>query len=133
MIPRTFQKMNLSLIFTFYDKYLSIKIVYNLLNKTLFCLKWNRINGFVRVKKTTEKWNSQHEHSQPTEQTIGLFCTWDSGVARCQSQHQSNEFHVRSVLHGQVSLAAVDQIFAIHETMNGCKNLKIHKRLALKI
>ena len=38
----------------------------------------------------------------------------------------ANEFNVRSVLHGLVSLAAVNQICAIHEGMNGCKNLKIH-------
>ena len=37
-----------------------------------------------------------------------------------------NEFDVRSVLHGQVSLAAVNQIYVIHESMNGCQNLKIH-------
>ena len=37
-----------------------------------------------------------------------------------------NEFDVRSVLHGQVSLAAVNQICFIHEAMNGCKNQKIH-------
>ena len=33
----------------------------------------------------------------------------------------ANEFDVRSVLHGQVSLAAVNQIYVIHEAMNGCK------------
>ena len=38
----------------------------------------------------------------------------------------ANEFHVRSVLHGKVSLAAVNQSLAIHEAMNGSKNLKIH-------
>ena len=38
----------------------------------------------------------------------------------------ANEFDVRSVLLGQVSLAAVNQIHDIHEAMNGCKNLKIH-------
>ena len=38
----------------------------------------------------------------------------------------SGEFDVRSILHGQVSLAAVNQIHVIHEAMNGCKNLKIH-------
>ena len=32
-----------------------------------------------------------------------------------------NEFDVRSVLHGQVSLAVVNQICVIHEAMNGCK------------
>ena len=38
----------------------------------------------------------------------------------------TNEFDVRSVLHGQVSLAAVDQVLVFYEAMNGCKNLKIH-------
>ena len=44
-----------------------------------------------------------------------------------------NEFNARSVLHGQVSLAAVNQICVIHEAMNSCKNLKVHLRLASKI
>ena len=48
------------------------------------------------------------------------------GVAR-------NEFDVRSVLHGQVSLPAVNQIRVIREAMNGCKNLKIHLRIASKM
>ena len=37
----------------------------------------------------------------------------------------ANEFDVRSILHGQVILAAVNQMYVIHEAMNGCKNLKI--------
>ena len=37
----------------------------------------------------------------------------------------ANEFDVRSVLHGQVSLVAVNYFFVFHEAMNGCKNLKI--------
>ena len=41
-----------------------------------------------------------------------------------------NGFNVRSVVHGQVSLAAVNQICVIHEAMNGCENLKTHKRIA---
>ena len=38
----------------------------------------------------------------------------------------ANEFDFRSVLHGQVNLAAVNQMYVIHEAMNGCKNLKIY-------
>ena len=38
----------------------------------------------------------------------------------------ANEFYVPSLLHGQVSLAAVKQICVIHEAMNGSKNLKFH-------
>ena len=60
-----------------------------------------------------EKRNSQLEHGQPMEQTRGLFCMCDSGVARCQSQHLANEFDVLRVLHGQVSLVAVNQIRVI--------------------
>ena len=33
----------------------------------------------------------------------------------------ANEFGVRSVLHVQVNLAAVNQIYVIHEAMKGCK------------
>ena len=40
----------------------------------------------------------------------------------------ANEFDVRRVLHGQVSLAAVNQMYVIHEAMNGCKNLKILRK-----
>ena len=46
----------------------------------------------------------------------------------------ANEFDVRSVFQGQVSLAAVNQICVIHEVMNGCKkNLKIRYRIASKM
>ena len=61
------------------------------------------------------------------EQTRGLYRACDSGVARCQSVSLlANEPDVRSVLHGQVGLAAVNHICVIHQAMNGCKNLKIH-------
>ena len=38
----------------------------------------------------------------------------------------ANELDARSVVHGQLSLAAVNQIEVIHEATNGCKNLKIN-------
>ena len=73
-----------------------------------------------------EKRNSQLESGQLIEQTRGVFCTCHSGVARCQTQHQynsllANKFDVRRVLHGKVSLAAVNQICAIREAMDGSK------------
>ena len=43
-----------------------------------------------------------------------------------QWRKQESLFDVRSVLHGQVSLAAVNHICIIDEAMNGCKNLKVH-------
>ena len=39
----------------------------------------------------------------------------------------ANEFNIGSVLHGQVSLAAVIQICVIHEAINGFKNLGLLK------
>ena len=59
------------------------------------------------------------------EQTKDLFCTCDSGVV-AGNHNTSVTSGVRSVLHGQVSLAAVNQVYDIHEAMNGCKILKIH-------
>ena len=47
-------------------------------------------------------------------------------VTHNTSVPSANEFDVRGVLHGQVSLAAVNQIHVFHEAMNSCKNLKIH-------
>ena len=77
-----------------------------------------------------EKRNSQLEHGQPVEQTKGLFLHMRF---RCSSLSittlaslLANEFDGRSVLHGQVSLAAVNQMCVIHEFMNSCKNLKVH-------
>ena len=71
--------------------------------------------------------NSQREHGQPMEKARGLFCTCDSGVARCHSVSLlANELDVRSVFPGQVGLAAVNHICIIPEAIIGCKNLKIH-------
>ena len=70
-------------------------------------------------------------NSQWSKQEACFACA--TGVAHCKSLYQSavsllgNEFDVRSVLHAQVGLAAVNQIRVIHEAMNGCKkNLNIH-------
>ena len=38
----------------------------------------------------------------------------------------ANEFDVRSVLQGRVSLTAINEICVIHKAMKGCQNLKIH-------
>ena len=59
-----------------------------------------------------------------------------AGIPQCRTLGTTlllvNEFDAQSLLHGLVSLSAVIQIYAIHEA-NGCKNLKIHLRLALKM
>ena len=72
-----------------------------------------------------EKQNSQLEHGQPMEQLhMPLRC--GSLSIKTPVSLLANEFDVRSILHGQVSLAAVNQISVVHEAMNGRKNLKIY-------
>ena len=62
------------------------------------------------------------------EQTRGFFCMCGLLSITAAVSLVENELDVRSVLHcyRQVSLAAVNQIYVIHEAMNSCKNLKIH-------
>ena len=46
----------------------------------------------------------------------------------------ANEIGVQSILHGHVNLAAVNQIYVIHEAVNSCKKSKDSlKKLALKM
>ena len=66
------------------------------------------------------------------EQTRVLFCT-RCGLLSISTPVSllANELDVRSVLHGQVILAAVNQILCnearnVHEAMNVAKHLKIH-------
>ena len=78
----------------------------------------------------TEQLNSLLDHEQLVEQTRGLFYMCDSGCGSLSITTPvillANEFDVLSVLHGQVTLAAVNQICVIHEAVNGCKILKIY-------
>ena len=70
------------------------------------------------------------------EQTRDLFCTCDSGSGSLSITTPvsllGNEFDVLSVLHGQVSFAAVNHICVI-QAMKSCKNLKIHLRFVSKM
>ena len=72
-----------------------------------------------------EKQNSQPEHEQPMEQARGLFLHVRLGCGSLSITTPvsllANEFDVRRVLHGQVSLTSVNQICVIHEAMNGWK------------
>ena len=69
-----------------------------------------------------------HTDSQWSRQEACFACAtqvWLT-VNHNTSVTSGDEFDVRTVLHRQVSLAAANQIYVIHEAMNGCKNLKIH-------
>ena len=45
-----------------------------------------------------EKRNGQCSHREPMEQTRSLFCAFNSGVARCQAQHQYHILQMNSCL-----------------------------------
>ena len=104
--------INFLLVFTFYYKYLKCK-KYNLGMKTVVLyLKKYRLTVYSDCKM--EKRNSQLEYGHSMEQTRGLFL---HVRLRCGSLSittpvslLANEFDVRSVLLGQMSLAAVNQI-----------------------
>ena len=72
-----------------------------------------------------EKRNSQCEKDSQWSEQEACFPratqVWTTAVSLL-----TNEFDVQRVLHGQVSLVAVNRICVIHEAMNGCKSLKIH-------
>ena len=118
-------KLNLLLIVTFYYKCLNYKKnIYNLGNKTVLYFIYIFVLTVLSECKT-EKRNSQCEHVQTMERRRDLFCTCDSDLARCQSMLLlAIEFDMTKEVLGRVRLAAVNQICAIHEPMNGRKKSK---------
>ena len=84
-----------------------------------------------------EKRNSQLEHgtangaNKPPALHVWLRCGWQSTTTPVSLL--SIELDVQTILQGQVSLAAVNQICVVYEAMNCCKNLKIHYRIASKM
>ena len=61
-----------------------------------------------------EKRNSQYEHGQPML-VLHVRLRRGSLPITTSVSHLANEFNVRSILHRQVSLAAVNAIYVIHE------------------
>ena len=63
-----------------------------------------------------------------------MLCSWNHEYFGSLAKLTPvNEFDVRSMLHGQVSLAAINESCVSHEAMNGCKDIKIHLRIASKM
>ena len=94
----------------------------------VFYLIYNIINGFVGVlngKAEQPVWKQTANGAKKSLVLhVWLGCGWLSITTSVSLL--ANEFDVQSVVCGQVSLAAVNQIYVIHEAMNGFKNLKIH-------
>ena len=88
----------------------------------------NRINGFVGVSNGKAEQPACTRTANGTNKKLVLHVRLRSGSLSITAPVSllANEFDARSVLHGQMSFAAVNQFCVIHEAMNSCKNLKIH-------
>ena len=91
-------------------------------------LIFNRINGFVGVKngKTEQPVFIRTPNRANKRLTLNVRLRCGSLSITTPVSHLANEFDVRSVLYGQVSLTAVNQFCVVREAMNGCKNIKIN-------
>ena len=87
-----------------------------------------RINGFVGVSNGKVEQPACTRTANGANKKLGLHMRLRCGSISITAPLSllANEFDVRSILHGQMSLAAVNQFCVIHEAMNTCKNLKIH-------
>ena len=84
------------------------------------------------MKCKMEKWNNQaNKANKRLVLHVRIRCDSLSITKLCY--FRPNEFDVRSVLHGQVSSAAVIYRYVFLEVLKGCRNLKIHYWLALKM
>ena len=81
--------------------------------------------GEYQIRERQPKPGDGHKRTRPKRLFTRENCVWlavNHYVTTLVSL-LANEFDVRSALHWQVSLAAVNQAYVIHEAMNGCKNL----------
>ena len=105
-----------------------MELIYNWGNKTVLYLICNCINSFDEVYKGKAEqpvwtWNANGANKKLV---LHVWLRCGSLSITTPVSLLANEFDIRSVLHGQVSLAAVNQKYVIYEAMKGCKNLKIH-------
>ena len=116
--------------FTFYHEYIKCKkkTISNLGIKTVLYLKYNCINGFVGVQNGIAEEPAGTRTADGANKRLVLHVRLGCGSLSITTPVSllANEFDVRSVLHRQGSLAAVNQICINYEDMNCCKNLKIY-------
>ena len=88
----------------------------------------NRINGFVRGSNGKAEQPACTRTANGAKKKLVMHVRLRCGALSITAPVLllANEFDVRSVLHGQMILAAVNQFCVIHEAMNSSKNLKIH-------
>ena len=122
MISRTYQKWIycLYLHFIIY-KYLKYGNYFNL-GKTVLYLICNSELTFWGVKRKNGTASVKGANKKLVLHVVRLGCSLLSITIPVSLL--ANELDLRSVLHGQVSLAAVNQIYFFHEAMNGCKKSK---------
>ena len=86
----------------------------------------NGINGFVGVSngKTEQPACTLTANGASKKLVLHMQLRFGSISFTSPLSLPANEFDVQSVLHGQMSLAAVNQFCVIHEAMNSCKKIK---------
>ena len=82
-----------------------------------FCLSIKRKSGIASVNMDSQ-WSKK-------ESCLHVRPRCDSLPITTPVSPLAYKFDVRRVLHGQVSLAAVNQFHVFCEAINGCKNLKM--------
>ena len=89
-----------------------IEIIYNLGDKTILYLMFNRINGFVGVQNGNAGQPVCSLTANGTNKKLVLPVRLRCGSLSITTivSHLANAFDVQSELHGNVSLAAVNQI-----------------------
>ena len=110
-------------VLTFYYKYLKFKNNFNLGIKTVLYLKYNRINGFVGVqngKAEQPVWTRTANRANKRLVLQLHFSCGSPSITTPVSLLANELLDARSVLHGQVNLAAANQIRVNHVAMNGC-------------
>ena len=107
--------------FEFFANTKNIFIIYE--RQTLLYLIWIRINGFVRVLNGKAEQPAWTRTANVANKRLVLYVRLGCGSMSVTTPVSllANEHDVRIVLHGQVSLAAVNHIYIIYEAMNGCK------------
>ena len=106
-----------------------MKIIFNLEIKTVLYLKYNRIKGLVGVLYGKAEQPALTRTAMRANKKLILHVPLSCGSLSITTPVSllANELDVQSIIQGQVSLAAVNQICAIHEAMNRYKNLRFIK------
>ena len=112
-----------------------IEIIYNLGDKTILYLIFNRINGFVGVQNGIAEQPVWTRTANGVNKKLVLHVQLRCGslsITTSVSYLAKNSMFEANCTGKWASLLSI-KFCVVHEAMNGCKNLKIHYRIASKM